>query len=128
MCSVTMIICRSAFRFFIFRKIHSKIIWVNFSSFYKNIIFKTLNKYKVLKKIKPYGSYANNFLSEEADIDICIVPKCNILEFSSYLEKIKDYIISKNYAEFKLRHYNNRYLLLKIIDVHSFSAAQTLQL
>jgi len=86
---------------------------------YKNIIYKTLNKFKVLKKIKPYGSYANNFLSEEADIDICIVPKCSIMEFSIYLEKVKDYIMSKNYAEFQLRHYNNRYLLLKIVDKES---------
>ena len=52
-----------------------------------------LNKDKILQKVKPYGSYMNNFLIDSGDIDICIVPKCGILEFSNYLEKIKEDIL-----------------------------------
>jgi hypothetical protein len=60
---------------------------------YKKLIYRVLTKDKILKKVKPYGSYMNNFLIDSGDIDICIVPKCGILEFSQYLEKIKEEII-----------------------------------
>ena len=83
---------------------------------YKNLIYRTLNKTKMLKKVKPYGSYVNNFLTENGDIDICIVPKCKILDFAKYLEKVKEVIIEKDIGDYKLSHYNERYLLLKIID------------
>jgi hypothetical protein len=59
---------------------------------YKKLIYRVLGKDKILKKVKPYGSYMNNFLIDNGDIDICIVPKCGILEFSNYLEKIKEEI------------------------------------
>jgi len=83
---------------------------------YSQIIQKVLLKDKILKKVKPYGSYMNNFLIDSGDIDICIVPNCEILEFSQYLEKIKQEIISKKIAEHKLTHHTGGYLLLKLID------------
>jgi hypothetical protein len=60
---------------------------------YKKLIYRILTKDKILKKVKPYGSYMNNFLIDSGDIDICIVPKCGILEFSQFLEKIKEEIV-----------------------------------
>lgn len=86
---------------------------------YKNIIYRTLNKSKLLKKVKPYGSYVNNFLIDSGDIDICIVPKGNIMEFAGHLEKIKQIILEKDIGEFKLSHYTERYSLLKIMDKES---------
>lgn len=83
---------------------------------YKKLIQKVLLKDKIIKKVKPYGSYMNNFLIDGGDIDICIVPRCSIIEFSLYLEKIKDEIINKKLGETKLIHHTERYLLLKIID------------
>ena len=83
---------------------------------YNKIIQKVLLKDKILKKVKPYGSYMNNFLIDYGDIDICIVPKCEIIEFGEYLEKIKEEIVSKNIAEHKLTHHTGRYLLLKLKD------------
>lgn len=62
---------------------------------YKKLIYRILGKDKILKKVKPYGSYMNNFLIDSGDIDICIVPKCGILEFSNYLEKIKEEITTQ---------------------------------
>ena len=82
---------------------------------YKKIIQKILIKDKVIKKIKPYGSYMNNFLIDSGDIDICIVPKCNVIEFDQYFERIKEEI-TKKYAEHKLTHRTGRYLLLRLID------------
>jgi hypothetical protein len=61
---------------------------------YKKLIYRILGKDKILKKVKPYGSYMNNFLIDSGDIDICIVPKCGILEFSNHLEKIKEEIMT----------------------------------
>ena len=83
---------------------------------YKKLIQRTLVKDKIIKKVKPYGSYMNNFLIDSGDIDICIVPKCGILEFAQYLNKIKDEIIAKNMGEHKLSHHTERYLLLKVLD------------
>jgi hypothetical protein len=60
---------------------------------YKKLIYRVLAKDKILKKVKPYGSYMNNFLIDSGDIDICIVPKCGILEFTNYLDRIKEEII-----------------------------------
>jgi hypothetical protein len=59
---------------------------------YQKLIYKILNKDKVLKQVKPYGSFMNNFLIDSGDIDICIVSKIGILDFSNYLEKIKEEI------------------------------------
>jgi len=56
---------------------------------YKKLIYRILGKDKILKKVKPYGSYMNNFLIDSGDIDIGIVQKCGILDFSNYWEKIK---------------------------------------
>ena len=58
----------------------------------------------------------NNFLIDSGDIDICIVPRCNILEFDQYFEKIKEEIINKKYAEHKLTHRTGRYVLLRVVD------------
>jgi hypothetical protein len=60
---------------------------------YKKLIYRVLGKDKILQKVKPYGSYMNNFLIDSGDIDICIVPKCGILEFSNHLDKIKEEIM-----------------------------------
>ena len=83
---------------------------------YKKLIQKTLGKDKLIKKVKPYGSYMNNFMIDTGDIDICIVPKCPILDFSESLGKIKEEITARKYGEFKLIHHTERYLLLKIMD------------
>ena len=58
----------------------------------------------------------NNFLIDSGDIDICIVPRCNIIEFDQYFEKIKEEIINKKYAEHKLTHRTGRYVLLRVVD------------
>jgi len=70
----------------------------------------------VLAKVEPYGSHVNNFLIDLSDIDICIVPKCPLSDFNIYLEKLKDFIVTKKIGECKLTHTNNRYMLIKIID------------
>jgi len=67
-------------------------------------------------RVDPYGSYVNNFLIDSGDIDICIVPKIKLHEFYIYLEKIKEFIVTKKMGDCKLTHTNNRYLLIKIID------------
>jgi len=62
---------------------------------YRKIICKVLQNSKILKKVKPYGSLMNNFMIDSGDIDICIVPNCGILDFATYLDKIKEELISQ---------------------------------
>jgi DNA polymerase sigma len=62
---------------------------------YRKLICKLLQNSKILKKVKPYGSLMNNFMIDSGDIDICIVPNCGILEFATYLDKIKEALISQ---------------------------------
>lgn len=71
---------------------------------YQRLIYRILNKDKVLKKVKPYGSYMNNFLIDSGDIDICIVSKIGIVEFSNYLDKIKDEIVVQVKMELTLEY------------------------
>jgi DNA polymerase sigma len=59
----------------------------------------------------------NNFLIDNGDIDICIVPKFNnVNDFAPYLDKIKDEITNRNIGEHKLSYQNKRYVLLRIMD------------
>lgn len=84
---------------------------------YKKLITRLFAKEKIIKRVKPYGSYMNNFLIDNGDIDICIVPKFNnVNDFTSYLDKIKDEITNRNIGEHKLSYQNKRYVLLRIMD------------
>ena len=84
---------------------------------YKKLITRLFAKEKIIKRVKPYGSYMNNFLIDNGDIDICIVPKFNnVNDFASYLDKIKDEITNRNIGEHKLSYQNKRYVLLRIMD------------
>ena len=84
---------------------------------YKKLITRLFAKEKIIKRVKPYGSYMNNFLIDNGDIDICIVPKFNnVNDFASYLDKIKEEITNRNIGEHKLSYQNKRYVLLRIMD------------
>lgn len=85
---------------------------------YRSVILNVLAKLKLEKSIvKAYGSIMNNFLIEDGDIDICIVPdNLTIEQFSVHLNEIRNEITSKNIGSYALSHISPRYSLLKVID------------
>ena len=85
---------------------------------YRNVILNVLSKLKLEKSIvQAYGSIMNNFLIEDGDIDICIVPdNITIEQFSVHLNEIRNEITSKNIGVYALSHISPRYSLLKVID------------
>ena len=85
---------------------------------YHKLITNVLTKFKIEDtKVQAYGSIMNNFLIEDGDIDICIVPeKLTIEEFSVRLDDIKNEITSNNVGQYALSHISPRYSLLKVID------------
>ncbi|MCQ2816359.1 MAG: hypothetical protein MJ252_03745 [archaeon] len=86
---------------------------------YKKIISHICNKDKATQLISPYGSFANNFLLENGDIDICIVPRMTVQEFDIYLNAIKEEIIKKDIGSHKLIYKTNRLSLLRILDTQT---------
>lgn len=86
---------------------------------YEHFIYKILGSTH-LQQVKPYGSFANNFLIDIGDIDICIVPNnslySNPLEFATQLDSLKQEIKNHELAEVVRIYYNQKYMLLKMID------------
>eukprot|EP00340_Litonotus_pictus_P005729 CAMPEP_0170519770 /NCGR_PEP_ID=MMETSP0209-20121228/5058_1 /TAXON_ID=665100 ORGANISM="Litonotus pictus, Strain P1" /NCGR_SAMPLE_ID=MMETSP0209 /ASSEMBLY_ACC=CAM_ASM_000301 /LENGTH=1259 /DNA_ID=CAMNT_0010805733 /DNA_START=1 /DNA_END=3783 /DNA_ORIENTATION=+ len=94
-----------------------KKIFYNTYKKYEKLIYRVLEGLDCLERVKPYGSFANNFLIDVGDIDICIVPKKDsILDFSVNLDKIKDEIKKTGIAEISKIFYTQRYMLLKLTD------------
>ena len=95
----------------------------------KNMYIELYNKYtkiilEILKQnslqvilLQAYGSIMNNFLIEDGDIDISVVPNNSSIEnFSMYLEEIRNEIINKKFGNCENLQINTRYSLLRVID------------
>ena len=83
---------------------------------YLTIIHSILKKYNLESKTKvqAYGSLMNNFLIEDGDIDICIVPQSiSIFEFSPYLDELEKELKNKICSIELNYNSNGRYHLLK---------------
>ena len=83
---------------------------------YKKIIKKACDGKDVIEEISPYGSFANNFLEEEGDIDICIVPKCPWFKFRKFAYKIKNLIENNNIGKITLFHISKSFYLISVLD------------
>ena len=83
---------------------------------YTKIIKKACDEKDVIEDIAPYGSFANNFLEEEGDIDICIVPKCPWFKFRKFVYKIKNRIENNNIGKIKLFHISKSFYLISVLD------------
>jgi DNA polymerase sigma len=85
---------------------------------YKNIIELILKKNKLeVNILQAYGSIMNNFLIDEGDIDISIVPKnLSIEQFSIFLDEIRNDILLKKLGQCDNLHISPRYSLLKVKD------------
>lgn len=93
----------------------TKAIYTKLFKKYEKIIMKSLNNEEVIiEEIKPYGSIETNFFIDNGDLDICIVPKSDILNFSFYMEKLKEDLSYE--SEILKILFNRRYILLKIRD------------
>ena len=100
-----------------------KDIYTNVYEKYRNIIMKILEKNNVGDTtIEPYGSIVNNFLTENGDIDICLVPSdLNLISnFDTYLEEIKEEIVNnQKCAKFVILENYSKFLILKLKDIES---------
>ena len=95
-----------------------KNLYIDLYTKYKNII-EVKNNLEV-ELLNAYGSTMNNFLIDEGDIDISIVPKIfSIEEFSNCLEEIKKEITLKKLGKCENLQISPRYFLLKVIDYQS---------
>lgn len=85
---------------------------------YKTAITKVLKNLNIEETttVNAYGSIMNNFLIEDGDIDICIVPEISIEDFSVHLKEIQNEITSSGIGTYQLSHISPRYSLLKVID------------
>ena len=72
-------------------------------------------------KVQAYGSIMNNFLIDDGDIDICIVPtSLTIEQFSIHLKELKNEITNTaRIGLYVLSHISPRYSLLKIQDIET---------
>ncbi len=95
-----------------------KNFYIDLYNKYKNVIESIIIKKKLeVKFLQAYGSMMNNFLIDEGDIDISIVPeKMSIEEFSVNLEDIKNEIINKKLGNCENLQISPRYSLLKVLD------------
>ena len=95
-----------------------KNFYIDLYNKYKNVIESIIIKKKLeVKFLQAYGSMMNNFLIDEGDIDISIVPeKVSIEEFSVNLEDIKNEIINKKLGNCENLQISPRYSLLKVLD------------
>ena len=100
-----------------------KEIYTNTFNKYKNLIMKVLTKNNVQDtKIEPYGSIVNNFMTENGDIDICLIPSdLNLIsDFDKYLEEIKEEIVKvQKCAEFVILENYAKFMILKLKDIES---------
>ena len=98
-----------------------KNLYIDLYTKYKNIIEVIISKNNLeVELLNAYGSTMNNFLIDEGDIDISIVPKIfSIEEFSNCLEEIKKEINLKKLGKCENLQISPRYFLLKVIDYQS---------
>ena len=98
-----------------------KNLYIELYTKYKNIIEVIISKNNSeVELLNAYGSTMNNFLIDEGDIDISIVPKIfSIEEFSNCLEEIKKEINLKKLGKCENLQISPRYFLLKVIDYQS---------
>ena len=98
-----------------------KNLYIELYTKYKNIIEVIISKNNLeVELLNVYGSTMNNFLIDEGDIDISIVPKIfSIEEFSNCLEEIKKEINLKKLGKCENLQISPRYFLLKVIDYQS---------
>ena len=98
-----------------------KNLYIELYTKYKNIIEVIISKNNLeVELLNAYGSTMNNFLIDEGDIDISIVPKIfSIEEFSNCLEEIKKEINLKKLGKCENLQISPRYFLLKVIDYQS---------
>ena len=98
-----------------------KNLYIDLYTKYKNIIEVIISKNNLdVELLNAYGSTMNNFLIDEGDIDISIVPKIfSIEEFSNCLEEIKKEITLKKLGKCENLQISPRYFLLKVIDYQS---------
>ena len=98
-----------------------KNLYIELYTKYKNIIEVIISKNNLeVELLNAYGSTMNNFLIDEGDVDISIVPKIfSIEEFSNCLEEIKKEINLKKLGKCENLQISPRYFLLKMIDYQS---------
>ena len=98
-------------------------IYTNTYAKYLKTIQDFLSKENLLSstKVQAYGSIMNNFLIDDGDIDICIVPtSLTIEQFSTYLRELKNNITNTvRIGSYVLSHISPRYSLLKIQDIET---------
>ena len=102
-------------------KILKKNLYIDLYTKYKNIIEIIISKNNLeVELLNAYGSTMNNFLIDEGDVDISIVPKIfSIEEFSNCLEEIKKEIYLKKLGKCENLQISPRYFLLKVINYQS---------
>ena len=100
------------------QNILKKQLYIDLYNKYKKIIFDIIKKNSLqVNLLQAYGSLMNNFLIEDGDIDISIVPKnISIEQFSVYLEEIKNEIIKNKFGKCENLQISTRYSLLRVID------------
>ena len=98
----------------------SKIL-LNIFERYSKIIKKVCAGKNILEKVLKYGSSQNTFLDEEGDVDICIIPKCSLDDFQTYLEEIQKEIYESKIGETRFKYNSGSYILLTIYDNQSES-------
>ena len=82
------------------------------------------NSKDVIEKVQKYGSFHNTFMVDygDTDIDICIVPKISLGDFSSeYLDKIRKGLYHSKLGVIKNEINTSSYILLKIKHTYSNS-------
>ena len=100
------------------QNILKKQLYIDLYNKYKKIIFDIIKKNSLqVNLLQAYGSLMNNFLIEDGDIDISIVPKnISIEQFSVYLEEIKNEILKNKFGKCENLQISTRYSLLRVID------------
>ena len=100
------------------QNILKKQIYIDLYNKYKKIVLEIIKKNSLqVNLLQAYGSLMNNFLIEEGDIDISIVPKnISIEQFSVYLEEIKNEILKNKFGKCENLQISTRYSLLRVID------------
>ncbi|OGS33633.1 MAG: hypothetical protein A2474_05585 [Elusimicrobia bacterium RIFOXYC2_FULL_34_12] len=58
----------------------------------ENLLIKTLNQINDIKEVYIYGSYANNKLKADSDIDLLLIGKYDILKVQKKLREIQQII------------------------------------
>ena len=83
---------------------------------YSKIINSACENNDIIEEISPYGSLINNFLDEEGDIDICVVPKIPWYKFNGHVHKIINKIKNKNIGKIKFFNRSKSFFLISVYD------------